>query len=168
MPFQKAVHAVAAAAVAGDFASSNPRGFAIAGPGALIAGAGGVKVGLFAWAAAPADIDGTPSVVTNAGTGDPTGFVHREQQGLLTAYLDEASIVIPQGFGLELMTYGDVFAVNDGAAAATPGAKVWTDPATGKIAVGAATAGAFTVDTGWVCRSAGAQHELIKISKNAG
>ena len=80
MGFQKQVYIEPAAAVAGDFASSNPRSTVLAGQGALVADTAGVTVGRFAWA------DATGKV-TNAGSGVPTGFVHREQQGVITVFL---------------------------------------------------------------------------------
>ena len=50
MPFPGQVNVVQAPAIAGDFASSNPRFVVPAGPGDMVAGSAGVTVGLFAWA----------------------------------------------------------------------------------------------------------------------
>ena len=47
--FQKQVNLTPAPAVAGDFASTNPRASVPAGPGGLVAGLTGVIVGQFAW-----------------------------------------------------------------------------------------------------------------------
>lgn len=103
MPFQQFVNTVLPLAVPGDFASANPRAVALAGDGALIAGSGGVTVGQFAWVAA----DG--KTVNSFGEGDvaPTGFVHRDQQALITQFLAEASNVIPEGFPVTLFVAGD-------------------------------------------------------------
>ena len=48
MPFQKAVKAYQAPAVAGDFVAHNPNASMLAGDGALVSGADGVTVGVFA------------------------------------------------------------------------------------------------------------------------
>ena len=82
MGFQKQVNSTPAPAVAGDFASSNPRATVDAGQGGLVAGLTGVVVGQFAW------VDPADGVTTyNRGTAGvmPAGFVHRDQQGLITA-----------------------------------------------------------------------------------
>jgi hypothetical protein len=123
-----------APAVAGDFASTNPRFTVDAGAGGLVAGALGVYVGRFAWLSAEfLDGDNAPSVVNNFGTGPVGGFVHREQQGLITNYLEEASMRVPQGFPITLFSGGDFWAVNDGAAEALPGMKAYARFADGKV-----------------------------------
>jgi hypothetical protein len=163
---QKTVNSANAPAVEGDFASSNPRSWAIAGPGGLVAGAAGLIVGRFAFAAAtPVDDDGTPTTVTNAGAGLPIGIVHREQQALIHAYLAEESMVIPKGFGVEVMTSGDLFVKNAGAVPTVVGMKVFADNATGeaKFGVGGATVNG-TTETKWIARSVAAAGELVKIS----
>ena len=48
MPFQSVVNVQPAPAIAGDFASANPRWNVLAGPGVLVCGAAGVTVGRFA------------------------------------------------------------------------------------------------------------------------
>lgn len=154
--FQTAVNTVPAPAVAGDFASTNPRASVLAGPGGLVAGAAGVTVGRFAWATAPLDADGAPAVVANTGVGAPTGFVHREQTGLITTYLADASMVIPKGFAMTLMASGDYWVVNDGASEALVGQKAYANFADGKVtfaATGSATQGASV--TGAIAASTG-------------
>ncbi len=134
------INTVQAPAVAGDFCSHNPRWSVNAGPGGLVAGVGGVTVGRFAWWDAV-----NHTTVLNSGAGSPTGFVHREQQALITAYLSNASNVVPQGFGITLMSGGDFWVKNDGATEALVGQKAYADLATGKIsfaATGAPTTGA--------------------------
>src|SRR5579859_2018081 len=108
MPFQTQVNTQPSPAVAGDFASSNPRFVVLAGQGALVCGVGGVTVGRFAWISDIAvDNDNAPAIASNSGVGAVAGFVHREQQGLNTTFLAEASMVVPQGFPITLMSGGD-------------------------------------------------------------
>lgn len=131
--FQTQVYNQPAMAVAGDFASQNPYFTYDAGPGGLVAGAAGVTIGRFAWAVPPVDPDGTPSVVNSFGAGPVAGFVHREQQGLIINYLQFAGMTIQPGFQMTLMTGGDFWVVNDGAAQALPGMKAYADFSTGKV-----------------------------------
>lgn len=99
--FQRTVNLQQAAAVAGDFASANPRASVVGHEGTLVAGATGVTVARFAWATAA-------GLVSNAGVLKPTGFVHRRQgAALITTYLGEVSNLIPQGFEVTLMLSGD-------------------------------------------------------------
>jgi hypothetical protein len=172
--FQKQVYVQPAPAVAGDFASANPRATVLAGPGSLVAGSGGVTVGRFAWAASSGSTDINTgetdfyNTVTNAGSGVPTGFVHREQQALITTFLAEASMVVPQGLPVVLHNAGDFWATNAGASAVTAGMKVFASTTTGQIA--AAAAGATVtgyVETKWYAMSAAAAGELFKISSYA-
>jgi hypothetical protein len=136
--FQNKVNLQQAPAVAGDFASSNPRASVLAGEGALIAGPGGVTVGRFAW------IEPDGRTVVNFGTAPakPAGFVHREQQALITVYLGEASNVIPEGFPVILHDEGDFFAANAGPSASTIGEAIYASYSDGKAYMGAAPDGA--------------------------
>lgn len=136
--FQSQVSVTPAPGVEGDFCNANPRFTVAAGPGALVAGAAGVTVGRFAWAYAPVDVDGGPSVVTNVGAGPVTGFVGRNQQGLITTYLADASLVIPAGFGLWLYNGGDFWVKNNGSTAAVIGQKVFATLANGQASFAAA------------------------------
>ena len=77
MGFQTTVNLQQAPAVAGDFATANPRAFFPAGEGQYVA-ADAVVVGRFAW------IDAVTGLVSNTGTGKPDGFIHREQQALIS------------------------------------------------------------------------------------
>lgn len=125
--FQSRVNLTPAPAVEGDFASANPRSVVLAGPGGLVAGSQGVTVGKFAW------IQPDFKTVDNfsAGPVAPDGFVHREQQALITVYLAEASMVIPQGFPVTLHNSGDFWVKNLGPAALTKGATVYAGYADG-------------------------------------
>lgn len=141
MNFQTFVGTQPAPAVAGDFASANPRFSVDAGPGGLVAGAAGVYVGRFAWwSLSLIDANDTPAVVNNFGSGPVTGFVHREQQGLITTFLAESSMLIPQGFPMTLMSGGDFWCVNDGSTEALVGMKAYANYADGKVTFAAAGA----------------------------
>lgn len=157
MPFQQQVNLTPALAVAGDFASSNPRATVLAGEGTLVAGVGGVTVGLFAWVAA----DGT--VLNSAASVAPSGFVHREQQALITTYLAEASNVIPEGLPVTLHNEGDFWAVLTGPNAAVVGSAINAVLADGNVTAGAAVVGT-SVATRFKAQSAAAVGELVKIS----
>ncbi len=139
MPFQTQVGANMAPAVAGDFASANPRSFYPAGPGGLVAGPNGVTIGNFCWLSyAALDSDGAPAIVNSFGAGPVAGFVPRKQQGLITTYLADSSMLIPPGFGLEIMTSGDVWAKNSGTNEAEPGMYAYANVSTGAVTFAAA------------------------------
>jgi len=147
MPFPSQVNVQPAPAVAGDFASTNPRAAVLAGPGGLVTGPAGVTVGRFAWATdLQIDADSAPASVSNFGTNLPTGFVHREQQGLITTFLAESSMVIPQGFPVTLMNAGDFWAINAGATTALPGMYAFANFADGRLTFAAGTQA--TIGTG--------------------
>lgn len=137
MGFQTAVNQQNPIGVEGDFASTNPRASAYAPEGGLIAGPEGVTVGRFAW------IDADGVTVHNYGDGAtaPDGYIHREQQALITTYLAEASNFIPGGFPVTLHNEGDFLIVVRGNAA-TKGAAIYASYADGTPNVGAAPAGA--------------------------
>lgn len=147
--FQQQVYGQQAQAIAGDFASSNPRSTYDAGPGGLVAGTLGVTIGRFAWVTNPVDPNSTPKIASNAGAGPVAGFVHREQQGLNTTYLSPSGMAIPKGFPVVLHTAGDFWAVNDGATQALVGQKAFANVTSGAVAFAAAggsiaTASGFT------------------------
>lgn len=156
MPFQRQVNTNQAPAIAGDSASLNPRSTLLAGESALVTGAAGVTVAAFAWATAA-------GIVSNTGTGAPSGFVGRENQAMITVFLAEGSNLIPQGQPITLFTSGDFWAVSN--TAATIGQKVFASLTTGSVSTGAAGATiAGSVETKWFVGSAGAVGELIKIT----
>jgi hypothetical protein len=136
--FQQQVYNQPIMAVAGDFASVNPYYSFDAGPGGLVAGPDGVSIGRFAWVTAPLDPNGTGQVVNNSGIGPVDGFVHRAQQGLITTYLANAGILIPEGFQMGLVIGGDFWCINDGAGAALNGMKAFAKLADGKAQFAAA------------------------------
>lgn len=136
--FQKQVNLTPAPAVAGDFASTNPRAAVLVGPNGFVAGVGGVTVGNFAWV----DDDGITVVSHGTATKAPDGFVHREQQGLITQYLGESTLNVPVGQPVTLHNEGDFFALLTGANAAVPGSDIYADYATGNVTAVAASTGA--------------------------
>jgi hypothetical protein len=145
MPFQTTVGVQPAFAVAGDFASSNPRFTVDVGAGGMIAGTG-LYVGRFAWTFPPLDPEGTATVANcSGGSGTPTGFVHREQQGIITTYLAETTMQVAPGFQTYLFNGGDFWVVNSGTTLATVGMKAYANYATGLVsfaATGSPTTGA--------------------------
>lgn len=137
--FQTQVNLYQAPAVAGDFADKNPRTSMDAGEGALVAGPNGVIIGRFAWA----DVNG---IVTNGVvniSASAYGFVHREQQGLITIFLAETSQTIQAGCNMTLMRSGGFWA--QFAAGATFKQKVYINIADGTCV--AAATGTPATDT---------------------
>lgn len=129
MSFQNEVNLYQSPGVEGGFAGANPRASVVSGVGAFLAGEGGVNTGRFAWA-----VNG---VVTNTGTGAPTGFVGRDTLPAgITNFLGAASINIPEGYPVTLYSAGD-FWVRPGNGAA-PDAAVFANPADGTILTGTA------------------------------
>jgi hypothetical protein len=110
MPFQKQVNMYQAPAVAGDFATQNPRSALVAPEDGFVAGSAGVTVGLFAWVQS----NGT---VLNNGAGKPDGFIHREMNALITTYLGESGNVIQGGFPVTIMKTGDYYVTANGSSA---------------------------------------------------
>lgn len=154
MGFPTAVKMDPAPAFPGDFAGIGLRTSVLAGPKGLVAGAAGVTVGRFAWASPePADINGGARVVNNFGVGEVTGFVHREQQALITTFLAESSNLIPAGFGMALMSNGDFWVLNEGVSIAHPGDVCYAQFGTGKAmfasgVAASASAGTISADQG--------------------
>lgn len=114
-----------APAVAGDFASANPRSFVPAGQAGIVAGSGGVTIGNFVWLSQQLlDQDNAPAIANNfpppavGNSAAPDGLIHRDQQGLITAYLQNSGMVIPKGFELAVLDSGDLWVVNNGSIAA--------------------------------------------------
>lgn len=134
MPFPTTVSVLQAPGIPGDFASQNTRQSALSGPGGLVAGPAGVTVANFAWiASSPTDPNNAGTIVNSFGAGPVSGFVHREQQALITAFLAESGNLVPQGFPVNLLTTGDFFVKNSGANLATVGMKAYANLATGAV-----------------------------------
>jgi hypothetical protein len=60
------------------------------------------------------------TIVSNTGQGPVSGFVHREQQALITGYLNFATMFIRRGYEMALMVGGDFWVVNNGTTQALP------------------------------------------------
>jgi hypothetical protein len=130
---QTVVNTQPALGVAGDFCDTNPRYTADFGAGGAVAGPAGVSVGLFAWATPPMDADGASASINNFGVGVPLGLICREQQGLMTNYLQEAGMLIPAGFEVTVFTDAGVFVTNSGSAPGIPGMKAYANLNTGAV-----------------------------------
>jgi hypothetical protein len=179
---QSQVYVSQAPGIAGDWASGNPRTFYTGGPGGLVTGPSGLTVGLFAWAnwGGLADPDSAPIIAANyyggipmgafgfggAGGAAPTGFVHREQQGLNTTFLLDASQTIPQGFPVALATSGDVWVANAGAAAAYNGMQAFAALSSGAVSFLAAGSSNPTVTCSSTSVTAGTFAGVGSISGN--
>ena len=136
--FQASVNQQLPVAAEGDFASSNPRASTLAPAGGFVSGSTGVTIGKFAW------IDDDGKTLRSFGTqaSAPNGFVHREQQGMITQYLGETTMTIPQGQPVTIFNEGDFYARVTGSTAATIGATVYATYADGSITIGSAATGA--------------------------
>jgi hypothetical protein len=147
--------------VEGDFADTNPRTVVQAGAGALVAGPLGVLVGRWAWLSyRSADDMNAPAQANNfySGVGPalPAGLVHREQQGLITIYLQAAGMQVPSGFPVTLFNGGGFFMVNRGAAQALQGMYAYANFADGstffavgtQAGIGSASSGGGATVTG--------------------
>ena len=143
--FQTQVNLYNPYGVEGDFASANPRATALtADGGALIAGPNGVTIGQFAW------IESDGRTVTNQGQypAQPDGFVHRDQQGVLTQYLQAAGMLIPAGFPVTLMRAGDFLDKNTGPSSITRYSTLYASYLDGSLQTAAGTAGSVTATLG--------------------
>lgn len=137
MGFQTTVNSQPAPAVSGDFASQNPRANVLAAAGQLVAPAGGLIVGHFAFVN-PAD--GT--VHQGYTSGYQIGFLARNSQGLITTFLADSSQVVPQGFMVTLFDEGE-FYTTFAVAGPTAGVPVYANTTDGSAQV-SATGGVLT------------------------
>lgn len=140
--FPNKVNSQQAPGVEGDFASTNPFANVLGGPGALVAPAGGLRVGRFAWVGPAGQV--SQSYVA----GYQIGFLGRNMQGLITAFLGENTLVVPAGFMVTLFNEGDFWAKFP--AGATVGNNVYADPTDGTPLAGASapTLGTVTATAG--------------------
>lgn len=141
--FQRTVNNVQAPAVQGDFASTNPFASVLAGPGALVAPKGGLIVGNFFWVGPAGQC--SQSFVA----GYQIAFLGRNEQALITDFLGEATLLVPQGFMINGFNEGDFWAKF--AAGGTVGQNVYADPNDGAPLSGATapTLGAGTATAGF-------------------
>jgi hypothetical protein len=136
--FQTFVNNELPVGVAGDWAGANIRASVLGGgPATYIAAAGGVTVGCFAW------FNPTTGIASNywQGSGCLLGFIHRENNALITTFLGFAAAQVLQGNQITGFSQGDFWA--NFASGGTAGQKVYTDPVYG-ICTAAATGGSVT------------------------
>lgn len=137
---QTQVYPNQAPAVAGDFCDANPRYSVIDGPGGMVAGTS-LFVGRFLWlSASQVDGDGAPAVANSFGSGPVDGFMGRNQQGIITTYLNIATMRVQVGFGCFGYSAGAFWVKNDGLTAAVRGQKAYANFADGKATFAAAGA----------------------------
>jgi hypothetical protein len=136
--FQSIVNSQPAPGQAGDFYGVNIRAVVLGSnipygtPGAggqgavgqLVSPPGGLTVGNFAWA----DLN-TGAVSQGFDPNGQLGFLHREEQAIIVTYLGISTYVVNQGFPITLFSQGSFWAKFAGGA--SPGQKVYADPATG-------------------------------------
>lgn len=161
MPFPTNSRRTMALGREGTRASDNPVVYAT---GQLVASAGGVKAAAFVWPTAPAETNDIYSPVTlaNTGAGAPLGIAEANIQSYITG-MEDASMVILEGHGVQVIKKGDVFMKT--ATEATVGQSVFAVLADGTVktgAKGATIAGA--VETDFTVRTAGKADEIIFIS----
>jgi hypothetical protein len=147
--FQASVNQVPSPGVEGDFASLNPFYEYPAGPGGLVAGANGVTVGRFCWLNRTyLDPDNEPTPVDNTGSGQPIGILGRRQQGVITVFLAEATLVVPAGLPIGVLSSADLWLKNRGTTQAVPGQKVYANLTDGSATFGASGSPASASVTG--------------------
>jgi len=156
MTFQQTLNRDPARAVAGDFASTNPRNAMLAGEGSLRT-AEPITVGNFAFA----DLD-TGLVYAEHDTGRVVGFVHRNNQAIVPLG-QSASMVVPTGRETALFTNGDFYCVLDDDV--TVGDAITADATDGTPSVTAAGAG--FIATGFVAAENRDKGDLVKITKHS-
>lgn len=151
MTLQSAVSTTLAAAVAGDKASANQSIYTAVTP---LAGEGGATVGIFGWVQA----DGT---VIDAGTTAPTGFVERVISYPNYTVTSAGTLVIPEGYPVQLAIRGDYWVETTQTAAV--GGQVYVNQTTGAIE---ATNSSSTnvAATGWFFKTAGDAGDMVIIS----
>ena len=154
--FQSQVNQVPAPGVEGDFATLNPFYEYPAGPGGLVAGSQGVTVGRFCWLDQTyLDPDNEPTPVNNFGAGVPIGILGRRQQGVITVFLAEASLVVPTGLPIGVLSAADLWVKNRGTTQALPGMKVYADMATGNASFAPTNSASSASITGSIATQTG-------------
>jgi hypothetical protein len=147
MQFQTQVNLYPAPGLPGTQASANPVATVDAGDGALVAGTNGVTVANFGWISGTTNLGGgtvlnvcptTASVAPFA----PDGLVLNQHEALITDWLGQSSLVIPQGVGCTLAERGDFWSVSN-YGPAVRGQKVFANLFNGAALV--AAAGSFPV-----------------------
>jgi hypothetical protein len=158
MPFQATINNTQAPGVRGDFASTNPFSSVLAGPGALVAPAGGLVVGNFAW------VGPAGQVSQSYQAGWQIGFLGRNEQALITQFLGEYTLVVPEGFMVTLFDGGDFWAYfADGATAL---ATVYADEDTGAPQM--QSTNSFTGSVGFTGTASFATDVMTVVTQTAG
>lgn len=160
--FPNKVNQNQAPAVAGDFASQNPRASLLTGQGALVAPAGGLIVGRFAFVSKSSSGE---SVSQSYVSGNEIGFLAREEQALISTYLAGDGNVVPSGFMVTLYTEGDFYAYFGNGA--TPGDVVYADETTGAAQSGTGTT-SFTGSVGFAGTASFATNVMTVVTQTAG
>lgn len=138
-------------------ASANPIRTSIAPEGGFVAGNNGLTIAHFAWR----NDDGI--TLSNSGTTAPAGFLYRTQQGVMTQYLQSATMTLPAGFAASLAEGGDFWAL--ATTASNAGQAVYANTTDGSLQTASpSNTPQGTVPTGWVVSRGGAAGELIIIS----
>lgn len=141
MAFQSEIYVQPSPAVEGDFASLNPRKTKLAGAAGIVAGEDGVTAARFVWVdQTSVDGDNAPASAHNYGSGTPDGLIARKMDGLITTYLADSSMVIPEGFPVTVFTDVDLWVKNSGSVTAYYGDTVYADLTDGTISTAASTA----------------------------
>lgn len=153
MALQKVVGLSYAPGVAGDKATPHQ---SIYTPINFLAGEGSVQAGSFCWA--DAEKEGVAKGTTE-GTDQPLGLVERNLSYPNYTVTEAGTLVIPQGFALQVAVRGDYYVVTT--EAATVGGKVYVDKTNGKIL---AKNGGNGIDTGWVFATKGEANDTVIIS----
>jgi hypothetical protein len=113
-------------AIAGDFAGANIRASVLGGPGQFVAPPAGTTVGVFAW------FDPVTGFATNYYKPNTLlGFIHRDNQGLITAFLGQSTMQVVPGNMVTGMNRGDFWGLFAGGGSV--GQKVYADPVTGAL-----------------------------------
>lgn len=148
MTFQTQVYINPAQAVAGDFASSNPMSYKLAGTGKCVADASGVTVGHFAVLNANGTVTSVPGAAPSSTS--RIGFVPREMNAQIVTFLAESGMTIYPGQPVSLFGKGDFWVKADAISGSpTRGTSILWDTTTGLISVGG-TATATLIDTGYI------------------
>jgi len=110
--FQRVINREPSPAVAGDFASNNPR-TSLVPPveSGFVAGDANVRIGYFAWGANDGKVYSSLAAATSAG-GPHIGFVARqpnEPSALITTFLAESVMTLQIGLPVTLQSSGDYY-----------------------------------------------------------
>lgn len=142
MPFQVEINRDLPLGVPGKLATGNPHSVVPqVTEGAMVAGAGGVYAGRFGWI----QTDGTV-LNTDGGSGaTPDGYILNELSGTIPLF-EEASMLIPEGRPVTLLSRGDVFfGLKSGAAGVVKGDPIKCNAATGEVDQAGSVATQFVV-----------------------